>query len=213
MTIIYKGGGHQYMLLGPKLVDAPGECRENHFVQSRDRAAGGRHSSRLRDDARASISTGWCCASGLDVEALWRDGFVDLQPPFEEAHFLNGFGYPDGRFRFRPDWADGARWPRRDPMGPVAAMPRLSRPVGRHRERDGGEPYRLVTAPARSFLNSRSTRPQGSRKRRDGRWCWCIRSMPPPRGDRRGHCAALPTHRGSRDAERPGCSRACSAGR
>ncbi|MEO1103495.1 MAG: molybdopterin-dependent oxidoreductase, partial [Pseudomonadota bacterium] len=29
---IYKGGGHQYVVLGPKLVDAPGEARENHFV-------------------------------------------------------------------------------------------------------------------------------------------------------------------------------------
>src|SRR5215216_5636305 len=29
---IYQGGGHQYILLGPKLVDAPGQCRSNHEV-------------------------------------------------------------------------------------------------------------------------------------------------------------------------------------
>ena len=27
---IYQGGGHQYIQFGPKLVEAPGECRSNH---------------------------------------------------------------------------------------------------------------------------------------------------------------------------------------
>mgnify|MGYP003339047730 CR=1 FL=1 len=29
---IYQGGGHQYIGLGPKLIDPPGECRSNHWV-------------------------------------------------------------------------------------------------------------------------------------------------------------------------------------
>ena len=29
---IYRGGGHQYIILGPKLVEPPGECRNNHEV-------------------------------------------------------------------------------------------------------------------------------------------------------------------------------------
>ena len=29
---IYRGGGHQYLMLGPKLVEPPGECRSNHEV-------------------------------------------------------------------------------------------------------------------------------------------------------------------------------------
>ncbi len=29
---IYRGGGHQYLILGPKLVEPPGECRNNHEV-------------------------------------------------------------------------------------------------------------------------------------------------------------------------------------
>src|SRR5881227_3292502 len=28
----YQGGGHQYIQLGPKLIDPPGECRNNHEV-------------------------------------------------------------------------------------------------------------------------------------------------------------------------------------
>ena len=31
---IYRGGGHQYIILGPKLVEPPGECRSNHEVIS-----------------------------------------------------------------------------------------------------------------------------------------------------------------------------------
>ena len=29
---VYQGGGHQYILLGPKLIEPPGECRSNHEV-------------------------------------------------------------------------------------------------------------------------------------------------------------------------------------
>src|SRR6185295_5854653 len=29
---IYRGGGHQYIMLGPKLIEPPGECRSNHEV-------------------------------------------------------------------------------------------------------------------------------------------------------------------------------------
>jgi anaerobic selenocysteine-containing dehydrogenase len=33
---IYQGGGHQYIQLGPKLIDPPGECwRNNHEVHAR----------------------------------------------------------------------------------------------------------------------------------------------------------------------------------
>ena len=31
---VYQGGGHQNILLGPKLIEAPGECRSNHEVIS-----------------------------------------------------------------------------------------------------------------------------------------------------------------------------------
>ena len=29
---VYQGGGHQYIILGPKLIEPPGECRSNHAV-------------------------------------------------------------------------------------------------------------------------------------------------------------------------------------
>ena len=33
-------------------------------------------------------------------EDLARDKWIDCQPDFETAHYLNGFAWPDGKFRF-----------------------------------------------------------------------------------------------------------------
>ena len=44
--------------------------------------------------------------SGLpDAETIHRNRWHDCAVPFERAHFLDGFGHPGGRFRFRPDWS------------------------------------------------------------------------------------------------------------
>ena len=43
---VYQGGGHQYILLGPKLIEPPGECRSNHEVICRAGAAPRRASIR-----------------------------------------------------------------------------------------------------------------------------------------------------------------------
>ena len=51
---IYQGGGHQYILLGPKLVEPPGECRSNHEVICALAKRARRRASGLRHDARAS---------------------------------------------------------------------------------------------------------------------------------------------------------------
>ena len=51
---IYKGGGHQYILFGPKLIEPPGECRTNHQVFAGLADAARPRPSRLRDErARA----------------------------------------------------------------------------------------------------------------------------------------------------------------
>ncbi len=39
------------------------------------------------------------------VSELERNRWFDCrQPSFETAHYINGFGYRDGKFRFKPDW-------------------------------------------------------------------------------------------------------------
>ncbi len=49
-------------------------------------------------------------ASGYPgADELTERRWLDVQLPFERAHFLDGFGHPDGRFRFRADWARAGR--------------------------------------------------------------------------------------------------------
>lgn len=160
---IYKGGGHQYLLLGPKLVDAPGECRENHEVIAElARRVGAEHPGFAMTPVQ---HIEWMVtASGLDWERLERVGQLDLQPPFEAAHYLRGFGHRDGKFHFRPDWA-ATPAPNAGPMGPWMAMPTFPDQWDVIERPTAAEPFRLVTAPARSFLNSTFNETPGSRQR------------------------------------------------
>ena len=44
-------------------------------------------------------------ASGWDgIERLDAEHWIDCQPDFETAHYLNGFAHDDGKFHFAADW-------------------------------------------------------------------------------------------------------------
>ena len=149
---IYKAGGHTHLMMGPKLVDAPGEARENHVVLCEIAKRVGAEHPGFEMTAREHIE--WMVkASGYDLDALDREGFIDLNPDFETAHYLNGFAYPDGKFRFSPDWMSIPA-ENNGPMGPVAEMPRFPDHWEVIEAATEAHPFRLVTAPARSFLNS-----------------------------------------------------------
>ncbi|NRG18922.1 molybdopterin oxidoreductase family protein [Rhizobiales bacterium] len=162
---IYKGGGHQYLIFGPKLTDGPGEARENLFVQNEiARRTGAKQHPGFGMTAREHID--WMLQkSGYGtLEELEEKRWLDCQPDFETAHYINGFAYPDGKFRFKPDWT---RIPAANngPMGPWADMPVLPDYWPVVEEADETHPFRLATSPARSFLNSTFNETQGSRKK------------------------------------------------
>ncbi len=161
---IYKGGGHQYLILGPKLVDAPGEARENHFVQCEIAARVGATHPGFGMTAREHIdwmlkSSGYGSFDELEA-ARW----LDLQPDFDTAHYLDGFAYPDGKFRFRPDWTS-VRASNDGPMGPWPELPSLPDHCPVIEDANGRFPFRLATSPARGFLNSTFNETPTSRKR------------------------------------------------
>ena len=153
----YYGGGHTYLMAGPKLIDPPGECRSNHDVLLGLAERLGADHDGFRMSARAVAdaslrASGW---PGFDelVAARW----VDAAPNFERGHFLDGFGFPDGRFRFAPDWAA---------LGPHSkGMPRLPDHWAATDDATKERPFRLVAAPARNFLNTSFTETPTSRKR------------------------------------------------
>jgi anaerobic selenocysteine-containing dehydrogenase len=79
--------------------------------------------------------------------------WIDCQPPFRQSHYLEGFNWPGGKFRFKPDWDNV---PFRSPYksGPIADMPALPDHWASIERADAEFPFRLATSPARGFLNS-----------------------------------------------------------
>src|SRR5262249_9427470 len=87
------------------------------------------------------------------------------QQDFESAHFLKGFGHPDGKFRFKPDWKATRIKSGAGPYGPVDDMPAMPDHWGVIEETTETYPFRLATSPARGFLNSSFNETPSSRKR------------------------------------------------
>jgi anaerobic selenocysteine-containing dehydrogenase len=159
---IYQGGGHQYILLGPKLIEPPGECRSNHEVICSLAGRLGAQHAGFAMTPRELIdwtlrNSGWGTLAELEAKR-----WIDCQPDFDTSHYVNGFAWPDGKFRLKPDWSNV---PFRTPIrsGPIDAMPRLPDHWEVIEEADAEHPFRLATSPARGFLNSSFTEMPSSR--------------------------------------------------
>ena len=157
---IYTSSGHTHLQLARKVVEPYAEARPNHFVICElARRLGARH--RGFEMSVWEIIEESLRLSGLPPTKEFHDGrWLDCALPFDEGHFLNGFGHPDGKFHFKPDWRavgiDHAR------------MPILPDQAALIDAADDEYPFRLVAAPARQFLNSSFTETPGS-SAREGR--------------------------------------------
>jgi anaerobic selenocysteine-containing dehydrogenase len=152
----YTAGGSQYILLGPKLIDPPGECRSNHeVICALAKRLGAEHpgfamTPRELIDATLQKS-GWGTLAELEAKR-----WIDCQPDFATAHYVDGFAYPDGKFRFKPDWpaVPFRRWHRTHDAPSIPQLPDHWEVI---EEADSEHPFRLATSPARGFLNSSFT--------------------------------------------------------
>lgn len=167
---IYKGGGNQHVTLGPKLIDPPAGPRTNHYVieeLAKRLGVADRPGFGMTEREHIDIMLE---KKGLGTFDTFREQrWADLQPEFETAHFLNGFGHTDGKFRFRPDWT-GQPAPNRPPksmglFGPVERLPEFPDHVDLIEVADAEHPFRLATSPARSYLNSSFAETPSSRAR------------------------------------------------
>ncbi len=150
---VYQAGGSQYILLGPKLVEPPGECRSNHeVICGLAKRLGARHPG-FEMTPRELIDWTLQKSGWGTLERLEREKWIDCQPDFETAHYINGFNWPDKKFRFKPDWKNV---PFRSPWhaGPVEQMPKLPDYWPIIELADEAHPFRLATSPSRGFLNS-----------------------------------------------------------
>ena len=165
---VYQAGGSQYILLGGKLIEPPGQCRSNHeVICALAKRVGAEHpgfamSPRELIDWTLQKS-GWGTLAELEAKR-----WIDCQPDFETAHYIKGFAWSDGKFRFKPDWP---KVPFRMPVhaGPIAAMPKMPDHWTIIEEADGAHPFRLATSPSRGFLNSTFNETPSSRAQNRGR--------------------------------------------
>jgi anaerobic selenocysteine-containing dehydrogenase len=182
---LYTAGGHTHLMLGPKVMDAPGECRPNHFVhQELAKRLGAEHPG-FQMSARELIDWTLKASNRGDLASMEDGRWLDCALPFERAHFLDGFGHKDGRFHFRADWqgvrsGQGVNAPELTeravdgvlcgaPVPASADMPVLPDHWAVTEAADAAHPFRLVTAPARGFLNSSFSETPTSQSRSGGR--------------------------------------------
>jgi anaerobic selenocysteine-containing dehydrogenase len=157
---LYQAGGHSHIQIGPKLIDPPGECRSNHeVIQALAARLGAKHPG-FAMTAMELVDATLKLSGKPDAETVLRERWIDIMPNWEDSHFLTGFPTKDKRFHFAPDWAAlGANH---------AGMPSLPDHMPFIDDAGPDRPFRLVTAPARSFLNtSFSEMPSG--RKREGR--------------------------------------------
>ncbi|MHA6643224.1 molybdopterin oxidoreductase family protein [Mesorhizobium sp. A623] len=159
---IYKGGGNQHVTLGPKLIEPPEGPRTNHFViEELAKRLGVADMPGFGMTEQQHIDV-MLEKKGLGSFATFKEQkWADLQPPFEEAHYINGFGHADGKFHFKPNWT-GQSAPNRPPrsmgvFGPYERLPEFPDHVDLIEVADEAHPFRLATSPARNFLNSSFT--------------------------------------------------------
>jgi anaerobic selenocysteine-containing dehydrogenase len=143
---MYTAGGHTFLQIGRAILPPHAECRSNHdVICGLARRLGARHAG--FDMTAFELIEATLRASGLPAPDAFEEGvWLDCCPGFETGHFLDGFGHPDGRFRFRAQWAAlGADH---------AALPEFPDHVPVIDDGDDERPFRLVPAPSRSFLNT-----------------------------------------------------------
>jgi len=154
---IYQAGGHSHIQIGPKLIEPPGDCRSNHeLLQGLATRLGAKHPG-FDMTAMQIIEATLKRSNYPDAKTLLENRWIDEMLPFRTAHFLDGFPTHDKRFHFAPNWAA---------LGDNhAMMPPLPDQLDNTESAGDTAPFRLVTAPARSFLNSSFTETPSGRKR------------------------------------------------
>ena len=154
---VYAANGHTYLGLGPKLIEALGEAKPNTWViRELAKRLGIEHEFfGLTDQEQVEALLE---DSNYLVASEFEDG-VRLDCAFSEddAHFRNGFKHADKRFHFRADWAAVG-----DTEGRLPSLPDFVSNIDAARD---SHPFRLITAPARWFLNTSFTEVENSQRR------------------------------------------------
>ena len=160
---IYQAGAHPTIQLGAKLVEPPGECRSNHDVICGLAARVGAEHRGFTMSPRELADWTLEHSGHPSLAELERTQGADVMPPFRQAHFLDGFNWPDKKFRLKADWP--ALKAKEGAKGPMADLPAFPDHWAVTEETDAAHPFRLATSPARGYLNSTFNETQTSREK------------------------------------------------
>ncbi|SDG63483.1 molybdopterin-containing oxidoreductase family protein [Pelagibacterium luteolum] len=161
----YTRGGHTRVLYGPKILEAPGEAKPNHFVINEIAKRVDAPSAVSLKTDRELVASVFERSHYGDLDEIEKTGFVDRALPDEKSRYINGFAWADGKFRFHPDWEAtrikrGVQW-----VCDPADMPDVVSYCDWNEPTSDDVPFRLTTSPARTFLNSTFIETPGSQKR------------------------------------------------
>jgi anaerobic selenocysteine-containing dehydrogenase len=163
----YTRSGHTRVLFGPKLVEPPGEARPNFWVINEllTRLGSTGHETLRMTDREVVAATLRASGYGELDEIERQGGYVERARPDGQQRFASGFAWPDGRYRFRPNWqgtADrkGYTW-----VCDPAEMPEFADYWDVNEPVNAEHPFHMATSPARSFLNSSFSETPGSQRR------------------------------------------------
>ena len=148
-----------YLQVHRSVIEPYDECRSNHDVicalgQRLGSNYPGFYMSGVELIDESLMSSG---LPGFEEAADMR--WIDMSVSWDDAHFLNGFGNPDAKFHFSPDWSK---------VGvDFEVMPKLPDHLDNIDEVTDEKPFRLVVPPARRFLNSTFTEMPSSRAKEE----------------------------------------------
>jgi anaerobic selenocysteine-containing dehydrogenase len=153
---VYQASGHTFLQVARAVIPPVGESRSNHQVIGELAWRLGAEHPAFKMSAWEAIERLLSASGKPPAETILSQGGLDCAPGFATQHFLDGFGHPDGRFRFAPDWPA---------LGPNhAGMPALPDHLPVIDPTSDAKPFRLVAAPSRQFLNSTFSETATSRR-------------------------------------------------
>ena len=150
---IYTASAHQFLQFAPKAIAPPPGCRSNHEVICALAARVGAEHRGFAMSPREIVDETLRLSGRGSLADLEAARWFDCQPPFEAAHYLNGFAHPDGKFHFRADWP-ATPFDHNGLVGEWRGLPSLPDHWAVNESADESHPFKLATSPARNFLNT-----------------------------------------------------------
>mgnify|MGYP002631456989 FL=1 len=154
---IYVAGGHTFLQVTKPVIQPYADAKPNHFVICELAKRLGAQHAGFKMTAWEIIDETLKLSGFPEAETIHQQHWLDCARDFDEAHFLTGFETPDKKFHFSPNWSR---------LGKInATLPKFPDHYAVTDTRSDIKPFRLVTAPARQFLNSSFTETATSKKR------------------------------------------------